>query len=293
MNNKFILQKIIRIIFNIIIGGIMEKYSRNSRVAAITKILIENPNKIINLNTFVDIFNAAKSTISEDIVAIKDTLIRLSMGKIETIAGAAGGVKYVCGTSEDQCVKFCEELCVTLRNKDRIIPGNFLYMTDIMFNPDIIHKAAVILAMSFEKLDIDYVVTVETKGVPLAYEVAKMLGVQLVVVRRENKVTEGSTVSINYVSGSTNRIQNMYLSKKALKKGSSCIFIDDFLKGGGTAFGIMDLLKEFECSISGIGVLIDNVAMQKKLVQDYVAIIDFNGIDDDGNAILFPSERIK
>ena len=48
-------------------------------------------------------------------------------------------------------------------------------------------------------MDVDYVVTVETKGIPLAYEVAKSLGVQLVIVRRDNKVTEGPTVTINYV----------------------------------------------------------------------------------------------
>lgn len=271
----------------------MEKYSRNARIAAITKILIESPNKVINLNTFVDIFNAAKSTISEDLVVIKDTLIRLSMGRVETIAGAAGGVKYVSGMSLDECKKFAEDLCNVMRSRDRIIPGNFLYLTDIMFNPEIIRKAAVILSMSFLGMNIDYVVTVETKGVPLAYEVAKMLGVQLVVVRRENKITEGSTVSINYVSGSTRRIQNMSLSKKALVKGSNCIFIDDFLKGGGTAFGIIDLLKEFECSLSGIGVLVDNIEMPKKLVHDYVAIVNFNGIDDEGNAILYPSDKLK
>jgi purine operon repressor len=271
----------------------MEKYSRNARITAITKILIENPNKIINLSTFVEIFNAAKSTISEDLVVIKDTLLRLSMGRVETISGAAGGVKFVAGMSFEECRKFAQDLCNAMSSKDRIIPGNFLYLTDIMFNPEIIRKAAVILSMSFCEMDIDYVVTVETKGVPLAYEVAKTLGVQLVVVRRENKITEGSTVSINYVSGSTRRIQNMSLSKKALKKGSNCIFIDDFLKGGGTAIGIMDLLREFECTLSGIGVLFDNIGMPKKLVQDYVAIVNFNDIDDEGNAILFPAPRFK
>ena len=30
-----------------------------------------------------------------------------------------------------------------------------------------------------------------------------------------------------------------------VKPSSKCIFIDDFMKGGGTAQGIKDLLKEF------------------------------------------------
>ncbi len=271
----------------------MEKFSRNQRVAAITKTLIENPNKIINLNSFTEMFNAAKSTISEDLVVIRDILSKLSMGKIETISGAAGGVRYVGGLSYEKSKEFAEKLCIILKNRERIIPGNFLYVTDIMFNPQIIHTAAIVLASAFNDKVVDYVVTVETKGIPLAYEVAKMLGVQMVVIRRETKVTEGSTLSINYVSGSSGRIQNMSLAKKALKKGSKCIFVDDFMKAGGTAMGIIDLLREFDSELLGIGVLVDNVETPKKLIHDYVSIVDFEGIDENGEAVLNPSKFFK
>lgn len=274
-------------------GDRMQKFSRNQRIAAVTKILLENPNKIMGLNNFTEMFNTAKSTVSEDIVVVKDTLNKLDMGKINTVSGAAGGIKYVCGMSNEKKREFAEKLCIILKDRERIIPGNFLYMTDIMFNPKIIYTAGLILASIFIEKDIDYVVTVETKGIPLAYEVARMLGVQLVVVRRETKFTEGSTLTINYVSGSTGRIQNMSLSKKALKKGSKCIFIDDFMKAGGTAKGIVDLLKEFESELLGIGILIDNIEISNKLVKDYVSLVDFKGIDENGNAILFPSEMFN
>lgn len=269
------------------------KLSRNHRIAAITKILLENPNKIISLKNFTELFNTAKSTVSEDIVMVRDTFEKLDVGNVETVSGAAGGVKYVCGLSKEKSREFAEGLCIILKNRERIIPGNFLYMTDIMFNPRIIYTAGVILASKFIGKAVDYVVTVETKGIPLAYEVAKMLGVQMVVVRRESKFTEGSTITINYVSGSTGRIQNMSLSKKAMKSGSKCIFIDDFMRAGGTAVGIINLLKEFDSELLGIGVLIDNVETPKKLVRDYVSIVDFKGIDDKGDAQLFPSEAVE
>ena len=73
----------------------MEKLSRNNRVVAITKILIETPNKVIGLNRFSQLLNAAKSTISEDIVIVREVLEKLEMGSIETISGAAGGIKYI------------------------------------------------------------------------------------------------------------------------------------------------------------------------------------------------------
>lgn len=267
----------------------MEKFSRSQRVAAITKSLIENPNKTINLNNFTELFNAAKSSISEDIVIIRDVLDKLKVGSVETISGAAGGVKYVCKISEEEKETFAKELCVILEEKSRIIPGNFIYMTDVMYNPEFVHKAGVILASKFNDLDIDYVVTIETKGVPLAYEVAKMLGVNLIIVRRDSRVTEGPTVSINYVSGSNKRIQSMSLSKRSMKKGSKCIFIDDFMKAGGTALGIMDLLSEFESELLGIGVLVDNVEKKKKLIDNHISIVQYNGISEVGSAIVIPS----
>lgn len=268
----------------------MDKFSRGQRIGAITKILIENPNKIIGLNYFTELLNAAKSTTSEDIVIIKDTLNLLSLGSIETIAGAAGGVKYVCTASGELKKSFAKELCDILCEKERVITGNFLYMTDVLYNPQIIKKAGMILASNFISHNVDYVVTVETKGIPLAYEVSKMLGVQLVIVRRDTKVTEGTTVSINYISGSSKRIQSMSLSKRSLKKGSKCIFIDDFMKAGGTAFGIVELLKEFECKLLGTGVLIDNIDGSKKLVADYTSLIEFHGINEDGKTMVNPSE---
>lgn len=271
----------------------VEKLSRNSRVVAITKLLMENPNKIIGLNNFSDLLNAAKSTVSEDIVIVREVLEKLGMGRVETISGAAGGIKFINGISDESREQFGERLCELLKEPSRIVPGNFIYMTDLMYNPQIISKAGVILAKALGNQKADYVVTVETKGIPLAYEVAKNLGTELVIARRDNnKVTEGPTVTINYVSGSSGKIQQMSLSKKSLKTGSRCIFIDDFLKGGGTAKGIQDLLNEFDSELVGIGVLVDHIGAEKKLIDDYVSIIELKNVDKNGVVDLKPSKLL-
>lgn len=269
----------------------ISKFNRNERVVGITKILTENPNTVTNLNTFTGLFNAAKSTISEDVVIVREILEKLYMGKIETVSGAAGGIKFINHIPDEDKIKFVQQLCTTLTDKSRVIPGNFLYITDIAYNPNFIHNAAIILAENFLNMNIDYVVTIETKGIPLAYEVAKQLGVQLVTVRNDTKFTEGTTVSINYVSGSSNRLQTMSLSRRAMNKNSKCIFIDDFMRGGGTASGIKELLVEFDSELLGCGFLIDNVESKEKLINNYVSLVEFNGIGDDGIAKVTPSEK--
>ena len=180
-----------------------------------------------------------------------------------------------------------------LKDDERIIAGNFIYMTDLMYNPTIIGKAGVILSSCFKNMDIDYVITVETKGIPLAYEVARNLGVQLIIARRDNQVTEGPTVTINYVSGTSGRLQQMSLSKKSMKPGSKSIFIDDFMKGGGTALGIKDLLKEFDNELVGIGVLVDNKEVEKKLVDEYVSIVELKALDKSSIIDIHPSPRFS
>lgn len=275
------------------VGGFMEKLSRNSRIVAITKILIGNPNRIIGLNKFSEEFDAAKSTISEDIVIVRNVLKKLDMGKIETISGASGGIKYIPSIGVERGKKFAAELCESLRDVKRIIAGNFIYMTDVMYNPNIISEAGVILSSCFKKMNVNYVVTVETKGIPLAYEVAKNLGVQLVIARRSAQVTEGPTVTINYVSGTNGRLQQMSLSKKSMKPGSRSIFIDDFMKAGGTAQGIKELLKEFESELVGIGVLVDNKKVDKKLVDEYVSIVELKSVDKEAAIDINPSKMFS
>ncbi|WP_346888192.1 pur operon repressor [Clostridium sp. UBA1056] len=270
---------------------IKDKFSRNQRVIGITKVLTENPNKVITLNLFTEKFNAAKSTISEDIVIVREVLETLSMGRIETVAGAAGGIRFINEKSKGDREQFLEDLCEALRQKSRVVPGNFLYITDIAYNPSIIQNAAIILASEFKDMNVDYVVTIETKGIPLGYEVAKQLGVQLVTVRHDTKYTEGTTVSINYASGSSNRLQTMSLSTKSMKRNSRCVFVDDFMRGGGTAKGIKELLSEFDSESLGSGFLIDNVEVTDKLVDDYVSLVNFYGIGEDGVAIVSPSDR--
>ena len=259
----------------------MQKYSRNQRVAVITRILTEHPNRIVSLNYFSELFNAAKSTISEDILIIRESLDKQGEGMVETIAGVSGGVKYRIRVPETRKEVFKEEIVRYLSDPSRIIPGNFLYVTDLMMNPRIVREAGAILAEKFQDTGADYVITVETKGIPLAYEVARCLGVSLIVGRRNTKITEGTAVSINYLTGNQGMLSVMSLAKRSLKPGSRLVFIDDFLRGGGTVKGIIDLLHEFDSSLGGVGVMIASREQSDKVIPvTLVNLCDFYGVEE-------------
>ena len=127
--------------------------------------------------------------------------------------------------------------------------------------------------------------TVETKGIPLASMVAHQMNLPLVVIRREAKVSEGSTVSINYFSGSYDRVQKMSISKRAVKPGSKAIIIDDFMRGGGSTKGIAEILSEFDVTVVGAGIAIASLLPEKKRIEDYTPIVYLGTADEENRVI--------
>ncbi|AOY75501.1 pur operon repressor [Clostridium formicaceticum] len=271
----------------------MEKLKRNERIAAIIKILGDQPNKIFTLNYFTEKFAAAKSTISEDIMVVKQSMEKMKLGKIQTISGAAGGVKFIPYTTKEQNKQILQSICNHLGEKERILPGGFLYMADIIYSPQMIHQLGEVFASQFNYKEVDYIITVETKGIPLALMVAKAMNLPLVILRRDSKVTEGSTVSINYVSGSSKKMQRMSLARRAIKPNSKVIIIDDFMKAGGTAKGMMDMMKEFDTQVEGIGVLIATREPQEKLVEDYIPLLILEEVEEKSEAVeIYPNPAL-
>ncbi len=182
----------------------MNRYKRTERIGAITQILIyvNSPNKVFTLARFTEMFLSSKSTISEDIVILKDTFESQKIGKIETITGAAGGVKYIPIVSKEKKKNIFESLVKELSKSERKLPGGYLYIGDILFDPKYCQQFGSIFAEAFIKSSIDYVVTVETKGIPLALMTAHSLNIPLVVFRKSFKTDDGPTISIHYASGS-------------------------------------------------------------------------------------------
>lgn len=254
------------------------KLRRSERMVVISNYLINNPYKLTNLNTFASEYEAAKSSISEDLVIIKRAFEQSGIGKISTVTGASGGVIFTPTILDQEAHQIVADLCERLAESDRILPGGYIYLSDLLSTPRILQNIGRIIAKAFEGEKIDAVMTVATKGVPLANAVANVLNVPFVIVRRDLKITEGSTVSVNYASGSSDRIEKMFLSKRSLKPNSRVLIVDDFLKGGGTITGMMSLLTEFDSELVGVAVFAEN-AKEKRDKMTYKSLLKVSEID--------------
>ncbi|MEK3936405.1 pur operon repressor [Sporosarcina sp. FSL W7-1349] len=256
------------------------KWKRSERLVDMTRHLLEHPHQLIPLTFFSERYHAAKSSISEDLTIVKETFEEKGVGKLLTVSGAAGGVKFIPQASEEGVRELIDELIDKLGQSDRLLPGGYLFMTDLLGNPQIIDRIGKVFASAFADKEIDVIMTVATKGIPIAHAIARHLNVPVVVVRRDSKVTEGSTVSINYVSGSTRRIQTMVLSKRSMQSGQKVLITDDFMKAGGTMIGMKNLLEEFGCELAGAAVLVEAEYPEEILIDDYLSLIKLHAVNE-------------
>ena len=271
----------------------MEHIKRAERLGAIAGILTSTPNRIHSLGEFCDMFGAAKSTISEDIDIIAGSISRFAQGKVETLAGAAGGVRFRPMMTREHISRVIEGLCQRLSEPGRVLPGGFLYTSDIASESGSVADIARIIAGCYYDAEPDFVLTMETKGIPIATMTAHLLDVPLIIARRDSRAYEGSAVKISYVSGTGSVVETMALSRRAVKSGQRALIVDDFTKGGGTLQGMKEIMDEFQAQVVGACVLI--AAEQSAAGNpDVRALLTLKGFtDDNSRAIVEPSEYFK
>ncbi|MBF4502296.1 pur operon repressor [Savagea sp. SN6] len=269
------------------------KWKRSERLVDITRYLLENPHKLIPLTLFANRYNAAKSSISEDLSIVKETFEAIGTGSLMTLSGASGGVRFIPQVPEEEVESLIDQLLEQLGHTDRLLPGGYLFLNDIIGQPRLIDRIGKVIASAFMNEKVDVIMTIATKGIPIAHAIARYLNVPVVVVRRDNKVTEGSTVSINYVSGSTRRIQTMALSKRSMKSGQRVLLTDDFMKAGGTMVGMKNLIEEFDCELAGIAVLVESEGSEQILMDDYLSLVKLQSVDEIDRTITLQRGNFK
>ena len=256
------------------------KLKRSERIVVMTEYLLNNPNKLIPLTYFVTKFNQAKSSISEDIHIIKTGFKEENIGEVKTLAGVSGGVIFTPTLVEEDARKILDEFIEKISEGDRLLAGGYIFMSDIVGDPSLMNKLGRVIATVYKNKEIDAVVTVATKGIPVAYAIASILNKPVITIRRDNKVTEGTTVAINYVSGSTKKIETMILSKRSLNNHSKVLLVDDFMRGGGVLTGMESLMNEFDVEVIGKVILTQCYDSPREHENDYLYLSKIENIDE-------------
>ena len=258
----------------------MEHIKRTERLSVIAYLLTSTPNRVHNYAEFCEKFSVAKSTVSEDIDLISDAFRKHRIGMVETISGAAGGVRFLPLQDKDSMLERLRALAQTLSQPGRLLPGDYLYDSDMASNAFVTVELGQMIAAKYYDNPPDFVLTMETKGIPLALMTSKAIGCDLVVARRDSKAYEGNSVKINYTSGvDSNRLETMSIPRRAVKEGQSALIVDDFTKGGGTLQGMREMMSECGVKVLGVEVMIMTEKPKEKHCDNFSAMLVMGRID--------------
>lgn len=266
---------------------VKNKLPKPIRYSFILKELSENPYRQFRLQYFAEKWNTSKSTISEDLAEIETYLQTTKTGHLLSIAGAAGGVVFQPYFGMDDLKQLKAELCHRLRDEGRIIVDELLYMNDLFYDPNLLGRMSKGIISYYDLSTIDYIATIETKGIPLATRIAGLANKPLLIIRKRTVLTEGTSLYQNYVDSSSRQIKTLTVSLKAVQRGSRVLFVDDFMRAGGTAKAVKDLLKELDAQVVGIAVVMVTGMPQKKLVDNYQALVEYHGVKN-GEIMIMP-----
>lgn len=258
------------------------KVKRSHRLIDLTYTLFKHPHESISLPYFVDKYQSAKSSLSEDMAILNEQFQDSGVGYVETTAGAKGGIRFVPDINMAKAEQDIEDLCQQLIDKQRILPGGYFYLTDILGQPQWLRLFGAIIASKYKDSGATVIMTIASKGISLAAATSAFLNIPFVTAQRKTDLTEGSTVSVNYVTGHNQNatVETMALTKRSLSPNDKVLVVDDFMSGGGTFNGMLDLINEFDAECVG-GVVFGELDHNKDNVTfPYQSLVSIEKSDD-------------
>ena len=101
--------------------------------------------------------------------------------------------------------------------------------------------------------DFDVILTAESKGIPLAYEMSRQCGKPYVVARKSVKLYMTDPIAVTVKSITTEAVQKLYLSqeKAAMLKGKKVLLVDDVISTGESVIALEKLTEAAGGKVAG------------------------------------------
>ncbi|NMB08234.1 MAG: xanthine phosphoribosyltransferase [Tissierellia bacterium] len=134
----------------------------------------------------------------------------------------------------------------------------------------------------FKDKKVDKILTIETSGIAIAVIAAQYFHVPVVFARKtESKTMDKDLYESTVYSYTKEKNYTIKVSKKFLNEGENVLLIDDFLARGRAIEGLIDILKQANVNLVGVGIVIEKgfqeggkVLRDKGILIESLAIID-------------------
>lgn len=110
----------------------------------------------------------------------------------------------------------------------------------------------------FQNKEINKILTIEASGIGIAVAAARHFKVPVVFAKKAKSINlDGDMYNASVESFTHKNTNQVIVSKKFLNSNDKVLIIDDFLANGCALQGLIQIIKEANASVEGIGIVIE------------------------------------
>lgn len=131
----------------------------------------------------------------------------------------------------------------------------------------------------------DYILTAESKGIPLGYEMSRQSGKKYFLARKNRKLYMSGVFEVEVKSITTENVQKLYLDTMDAEqiKGKRILIVDDVISTGESLHALEELIRKAGGIIAGRMAVLAEGDAQKR--QDIVYLEKLPVFHPDGSVI--------
>lgn len=146
-------------------------------------------------------------------------------------------------------------------SEGKVLSGDVLKVDSFLnhqIDPQLMKAIGQEFADLYKDAGLTKILTIESSGIAPAVMAGLILGIPVVFARKRKSVTLTDNFYSADVYSFTKKVTNtISVSKDYIGQGDVVLIIDDFLANGEAAKGLIDIVKQADASISGIGIVIE------------------------------------
>ena len=147
-----------------------------------------------------------------------------------------------------------------IKKDGEVLDGDVLKINSFLnhqVDPQLMMQCGEEFKRLFADQKIDKVLTCEASGIAPGVMTAYVLGVPMVFARKKKPSTLNDAVYWADVFSYTKKVNNkICVEEKFLHKGENLLIIDDFVAQGEAVKGMVNIAKQAECNIVGVGAVV-------------------------------------
>ncbi|MCR5790434.1 MAG: xanthine phosphoribosyltransferase [Lachnospiraceae bacterium] len=178
-----------------------------------------------------------------------------------------------------------------IAEEGRVYPGNVLKVDSFLNHQvdiSLMDRMGEEFYQRFKDQGITKIMTIESSGISIACSTARHFGVPVLFAKKSKSLNIGKDVFVSKVTSFTYQKEyEITVSKRYLGPSDKVLLVDDFLAIGHAMKGLIDICKQAEAKIAGIGICIEKGFQQggeelRKMGYEVMSLAVIESMSEDG-----------